>query len=167
MPPFSSIKRSIRRRRRKLANRKKRASNPAARKRNRRKRRLRPEHRVLPCAPSGHFVRFSLSVVSGVQLGSAHRLESLCSVLRQRIFYPLKFLVVAAAVTGGRISINSNFLPPVTAAATTLSAKHYGSIFGTAISQARNKFGRANFIHRTLIDTASAAYNPGKIVGTE
>jgi hypothetical protein len=34
-----------------------------------------------------------------VQLRSAHRLESLCSVLRQRIFYPLKFLVVAAAVT--------------------------------------------------------------------
>jgi hypothetical protein len=27
--------------------------------------------------------------------------------------------VVAAAVTGGRISINSNFLPPLTAAATT------------------------------------------------
>jgi 7-keto-8-aminopelargonate synthetase-like enzyme len=27
--------------------------------------------------------------------------------------------VVAAAVTGGRISINSNFLPPVMAAATT------------------------------------------------
>jgi hypothetical protein len=35
--------------------------------------------------------------------------------LRQRIFYPLKFLVVAAAVTGGKIAINSNFLPPVTA----------------------------------------------------
>jgi hypothetical protein len=31
----------------------------------------------------------------------AHRLESLCSVLPQRIFYPLKFLVVAAAITGG------------------------------------------------------------------
>ena len=94
---------------------KKRASNPAARKRNRRKRRLRPEHRVLPCAPSGHFVRFSLSVVSGVQLRWAHRLESLCSVLRQRIFYPLKFLVVAAAVTGGRIR-SIQILPPVTAA---------------------------------------------------
>src|SRR5260370_37030656 len=98
MPPFSSIKRSIRRRRRKLANRKKRASNPAARKRNRRKRRLRPEHRVLACAPSGHFVRFSLSVVSGVQLRWAHRLYRLCSVLRQRIFYPVKVLIAASAV---------------------------------------------------------------------
>src|SRR4029077_2715840 len=92
MPPFSSIKRSIRRRRRKLAERKKRASNPAARKRNRRKRRLRREHRVLPCAPSGHFVRFSLSVVSRAQLHWTHRLGSLCSALRQRIFYPLEFL---------------------------------------------------------------------------
>jgi hypothetical protein len=45
--------------------------------------------------------------------------------------------------------------------------KHFGSIFGTAISQARNKFGRDNFIHRTLIDTASVAYSPRKIVGTE
>src|SRR5438552_8610652 len=56
MPPFSSIKRSMRRRRRKLENRKRKASNPAARKRNPRKRRLQPERRDLPCALSGHFV---------------------------------------------------------------------------------------------------------------
>jgi len=41
------------------------------------------------------------SIISGVQLRWAHRLESLCSVLRQRIFYPLKFLVLAAAGDGG------------------------------------------------------------------
>jgi hypothetical protein len=72
--------------------------------------------------------------------------------LRQRIFYPLKFLVIAA---------------PSLAAATTLSVKHYGSIFGTAISQARNDFGHDNFIDRVLIDTASVAYSPIKILGTE
>jgi len=102
-----------------------------------------------------------------VQLRWAHRLESLCSVLRQRIFYPLKFLVVAAAVTGGRISINSNFLPPVTAAATTLSAKHYGSIFGTAISQARNDFDDDEFRRCILSNTISTSYGTQKIVGTE
>ena len=98
------------------------------------------------------FVRFSLSVVSGVQLRSAHRLESLCSVLRQRIFYPLKFLVVAAAVT---------------AAATTLSAKHYGSIFGTAISQARNDFDDEEFRRCILSNTISTSYGTQKIIGTE
>jgi hypothetical protein len=50
-------------------------------------------------------------------------------------------------------------LPPVTAASTTLLAKDCGSIFGTAISQARNEFGRNNFIDRTLIGTAAVAYN--------
>src|SRR5205823_5836145 len=121
MPPFSSIKRSIRRRRRKLANRKKRVSNPAARKRNRRKRWLRPEHRVLPFAPSAHFIRLSSSLQ----------------------------------------------LPPSPAAATTLSARHYGSIFGTAISQARNDFDDDEFRRCILSNTISTSYGTQKIVGTE
>src|SRR6266478_1967644 len=120
MPPFSSIKRSIRQRRRKLANRKKRASNPAARKRNRRKRWPRPEHRVLPCAPSGHFVRFRVDHQrSGTPLGA--QLESLCS----------------------------------------------GSIFGTAISQARNDFDDDEFRRCILSNTISTSYGTQKIVGTE
>jgi hypothetical protein len=53
----------------------------------------------------------------------------------------------------------------VTAAATTLSAKHSGSIFGTAISQARNKFDPDNFNHCALIVTASAVYFTIKIRG--
>jgi len=43
----------------------------------------------------------------------------------------------------------------------------FGSIFGTDISQARNEIDRDNFSDRVLIDTASVAYNPGKIGGTE
>src|SRR5205814_9874009 len=98
--------------RKKLANRKKKPSKPAARKRNRRKRRRRPEHRVLPCAPSGHFVRFSLSVVGGVQL--AGRTDwSLC-VVRRRIFYRLS---------------SSLYLPRTLTAANTLAIQHSGSIF--------------------------------------
>jgi hypothetical protein len=41
----------------------------------------------------------------------------------QRIFYPLKFLVVAAAVTGGRKFELIEILPPVTAASTTAFGK--------------------------------------------
>jgi len=102
-----------------------------------------------------------------VQLRSAHRLRKSLFRFGQRIFYPLKFLVVAAAVTGGRISINSNFLPPVTAATTTLSAKHYRSIFGTAISQARNDFDDDEFRRCILSNTISTSYGTQKIVGTE
>jgi hypothetical protein len=101
-----------------------------------------------------------------VQLRWTRRLESLCSVLRQRIFYPLKFLVDSCRRHCGRISINSNFLPPVTAAATTLSAKHYGSIFGTAISQARNDFDDDEFRRCILSNTISTPYGTQKIVGT-
>jgi hypothetical protein len=72
--------------------------------------------------------------------------------LRQRIFYPLKFLVIAA---------------PSLAAATTLSVKHYGSIFGTAISQARNDFDDDEFRRCILSNTISTSYGTQKIVGTE
>jgi len=41
----------------------------------------------------------------------------------QRIFYPLKFLVVAAAVTGGRKIELIEILPPGTAAAITAFGK--------------------------------------------
>jgi len=55
----------------------------------------------------------------------------------------------------------------VTAAATTLSAKHYGSIFGTAISQARNDFDDDKFRRWILSNTISTPYGTKKIVGTE
>src|SRR4029077_1460325 len=102
MPPFSSIKRSIRRRRRKLANRKKRASNPAARKRNRRKR-LRPEHRVLPCGQadilSAEFALYFLRRVTN-RLGA--QTEKVCVLFcGNEYFIRLSSLLVAAAVTGG------------------------------------------------------------------
>jgi hypothetical protein len=55
----------------------------------------------------------------------------------QRIFYPLK-------------SYNR------------FRQKHFGSIFGTAISQARNNFGHDNFIQQTLRDTISNTYSAKK-----
>jgi hypothetical protein len=53
------------------------------------------------------------------------------------------------------------------AATTTLSAKHYGSIFGTAISQARNDFDDDEFRRCILSNTVSTSYGTQKIVGTE
>jgi len=54
----------------------------------------------------------------------------------------------------------------VTAAATTPSAKHYRSIFGTAISQARNDFVDDEFRRSILSNTISTSYGTPKIVGT-
>jgi hypothetical protein len=51
--------------------------------------------------------------------------------------------------------------------AATLSAKHYGSIFGTAISQARNDFDEDEFPRCILSNTISTSYGTQKIVGTE
>src|SRR6266446_5260374 len=138
MPPCSSIKRSMRRRRRKRANRKKQTSNPAARKRKQR-RRLLPEHRAFAlCAQR---TCCPLILLQRSKTRWAHRLESLGSVSGREYFI--------------RSSSYNRF-----------RQKHSGSIFGTAISQARNKFDRDNFVHRTLIDTASVAYSPRKIAGT-
>jgi hypothetical protein len=47
-----------------------------------------------------------------------------------------------------------------------LESLYSGSIFGTAISQARNDFGDGNLIHCTLSGTISAVYNAEKIAGT-
>jgi hypothetical protein len=44
--------------------------------------------------------------------------------------------------------------------------KRSGSIFGTAISQARNKFDRDIFLHRILSETIPAAYSAKKVAGT-
>jgi hypothetical protein len=52
-------------------------------------------------------------------------------------------------------------------AATTLLAKHYGSIFGTAISQARNDFNDDEFRRCILNNTISTSYGTQKIVGTK
>jgi hypothetical protein len=83
----------------------------------------------------------------------------------QRIFYPLKFF--AAAVTGGGKFELIVILPAVTTATTTLSAKHYGSIFGTAISQARNDFDDDELRRCILSNTISTSYGTQKMVGTE
>jgi len=42
-----------------------------------------------------------------------------------------------------------------------------GSIFGTAISQARNEFDDDEFPHCNLSNTISTSYGTQKIVGTE
>jgi hypothetical protein len=51
--------------------------------------------------------------------------------------------------------------------AATLSAKHYRSIFGTAISQARNDFDDDEFRRCILSNTISTSYGTQKIVGTD
>jgi len=56
---------------------------------------------------------------------------------------------------------------PVMAADTSAFQRCSGSIFGTDISQARNDSGHDNFIHWSLIVTASVTYNVKKIVGTQ
>jgi hypothetical protein len=53
------------------------------------------------------------------------------------------------------------------AATTGMRQKRSGSIFGTAISQARNEFDRDISIHRTLSETIPAAYSAKKFAGTE
>src|SRR6266496_1026500 len=98
MPPYSSIKRSMKRRRRKRANRKKKASKPAARKRKQRKKRRRPEHRALPCAPSGHGVRFSNLLLERVINPLGAQTGCLCSVPFLGRTFPKRGIISCAVI---------------------------------------------------------------------